>query len=208
MCVGTVWLAEDAAYTRGQIDRFYQALDALKRGDHYPALSHPEQLLGPQLPGVKMRLCTGWHRFIRGLESCRGTDDTNARIKTGAFPEVQSRSAAPVKPGESVGVQQSLCRGAGDAACRIVGRLCGRLSARTLVRERRRARLDRLTRLLWGGSAWTSSLWTSRIFQMCVSEARRSLIGAAGGEKIFALQLAGACGTITNELVLAGWERA
>ena len=140
LCVSDSLASEDAAYTRGQIDCFYQALDALKkRGDHDPCGSHPEQLRAAQLPGVKMRLCAGRHRFIRDLKSCRGTDDTNAGFKTGAFPKIQNHSAAPGEVWRKRGVWQSLCRGAGDAACRIAGRLCGWLSARTLVRERRRA---------------------------------------------------------------------
>ncbi len=186
LCVSDSLASEDAAYTRGQIDCFYQALDALKKEGitipavhiqssygllNYPELkcdyvragialygilshaeertiqtpdlrpvrSHPEQLRAAQLPGVKMRLCAGRHRFIRDLKSCRGTDDTNAGFKTGAFPKIQNHSAAPGEVWRKRGVWQSLCRGAGDAACRIAGRLCGWLSARTLVRERRRA---------------------------------------------------------------------
>ena len=201
LCVSDSLAAEDAAYTGGQIDRFYQALDVLKKEgitipavhiqSSYGLLNYPELKCDYVRAGIALYgiLSNAEERTIqtpdlRPVLSLKSRVVLLRRVKSGesvgygrAFVAERETQLALLPVGYADGYPRELSCGKGGVLINgcyapVVGRVC----------------MDQLT-------VDVTDIPNVR----AGSEAL--LIGAAGGEKIFAPQLAGACGTITNELL-------
>ena len=201
LCVSDSLAAEDAAYTGGQIDRFYQALDVLKKEgitipavhiqSSYGLLNYPELKCDYVRAGIALYgiLSNAEERTIqtpdlRPVLSLKSRVVLLRRVKSGesvgygrAFVAERETQLALLPVGYADGYPRELSCGKGGVLINgcyapVVGRVC----------------MDQLT-------VDVTDIPNVRVGSEAV------LIGAAGGEKIFAPQLAGACGTITNELL-------
>lgn len=201
LCVSDSLAAEDAAYTRGQIDRFYQALDVLKKEgitipavhiqSSYGLLNYPELKCDYVRAGIALYgiLSNAEERTIqtpdlRPVLSLKSRVVLLRWVKSGesvgygrAFVAERETQLALLPVGYADGYPRELSCGKGGVLINgcyapVVGRVC----------------MDQLT-------VDVTDIPNVRVGSEAV------LIGAAGGKKIFAPQLAGACGTITNELL-------
>ena len=201
LCVSDSLQEEDVAYTRGQVERFYRVLDALKKEgitipavhiqSSYGLLNYPELKCdyvraGIALYGV-LSHAEEWTiqtPDLRPVLSLKSRVVLLRSVKSGenvgygrAFVAERRTQLAVLPVGYADGYPRELSCGKGGVLINgcyapVVGRVC----------------MDQLT------------VDVTDIPNVSVgSEA--VLIGEAGGEKIFAPRLAGACKTITNELL-------
>ena len=201
LCVSDSLAAEDVSYTRGQINRFYQVLDALKKEgitipavhiqSSYGLLNYPELKCDYVRAGIALYgvLSHAEERTIqtpdlRPVLSLKSRVVLLRRVKPGesvgygrAFAAQRETRLAVLPVGYADGYPRELSCGKGGVLINgcyapVVGRVC----------------MDQLT-------VDVTDIPNVRVGSEAV------LIGEAGGERIFAPQLAGACGTITNELL-------
>lgn len=201
LCVSDSLQEEDVAYTRGQVERFYRVLDALKKEgitipavhiqSSYGLLNYPELKCDYVRAGIALYgvLSHAEERTIqtpdlRPVLSLKSRVVLLRSVKSGesvgygrAFVAQRGTQLAVLPVGYADGYPRELSCGKGGVLINgcyapVVGRVC----------------MDQLT-------VDVTDIPNVRVGSEAV------LIGEAGGEKIFAPRLAGACKTITNELL-------
>ena len=201
LCVSDSLQEEDVAYTQGQVERFYRVLDTLKKEgitipavhiqSSYGLLNYPELKCDYVRAGIALYgvLSHAEERTIqtpdlRPVLSLKSRVVLLRSVKSGesvgygrAFVAERRTQLAILPVGYADGYPRELSCGKGGVLINgcyapVVGRVC----------------MDQLT-------VDVTDIPNVRVGSEAV------LIGEAGGEKIFAPRLAGACKTITNELL-------